>query len=70
MIWMNSDKATKKCKVHTQIAYTYIKKETDLKRVGKLKRDGGWLPFENHQETWHLQQMEFPSYKLNDCPCR
>lgn len=61
IIWINVDKPTKKCTIHTNLGCQYLAKKSDTpyKGVEKLKRDGGWLSFstltdgENYCKTKH-----------------
>lgn len=61
MIWVNVDKPTKKCTIHTNSDCQYVvnKRNTPYKGVGELKSDGGWLSFptltdaENYCKTKH-----------------
>lgn len=42
-VWVNIDKPTQKCSIHTNPNCSYVinKKNTLYKGVGQLKRDGG-----------------------------
>ncbi|ODA39420.1 hypothetical protein [Desulfosporosinus sp. BG] len=44
MIWLDVDKPTHKCTLHTDGSCTYWqkKRETKFKGLGKLKYDGGY----------------------------
>ena len=43
IVWVNIDKPTKKCTIHTNDRCQYVinKKETSLKGIENLKTDGG-----------------------------
>ena len=45
--WVNIDKPTKKCTLHTDCNCQYVinMKETPLKGIESMKRDGGWYSF-------------------------
>ncbi|MCR2820053.1 hypothetical protein [Lederbergia panacisoli] len=58
-VWMNIDKPTKKCTIHTNCSYLDKKSETKYKGILELKRDGGWLKFDSKNEA--------KKYHLNNC---
>ena len=70
--WINVDKPTRKCVVHSETCiYARGKRETPLKGIGKLKRDGGWMPFQSPREArsyfdenWLLLGYEFSACRL------
>ena len=70
---MNVDKPTKKCTAHVEgCRYELAKKETLLKGIGYLKRDGGWMPFPSLGEARHQFELEYASkgYDLSvECSC-
>ena len=50
--WINVDKPTRRCVVHSEICvYSRKKRETPLKGIERMKRDGGWMPFPSIQEA-------------------
>lgn len=50
--WLNVDFPTKISKLHkSRCVHEQNKKETSLKGIGKLKRDGGWLYFETQEDA-------------------
>jgi len=51
--WVNVDKPTKTCTIHTDgiCEFERGKYETPYKGIGKLKRDGGWLHFSSREEA-------------------
>ena len=52
MPWLNIDKPTKRCIIHTDDCVHVIgKSETSLKGDGELKRDGGWLEFDTPEKA-------------------
>lgn len=66
MVWMKVDKLTKKCTIHadTQCKMLSERKEKDFKGIGELKRDGGWLFFDNVREAKEYYLSNFDNYKL------
>jgi len=64
MVWLNVDKPTKKCTLHTDsnCFYWQQKSETDYKGLGELKRDGGWLGFANAKQATLYYQSNYPEY--------
>ena len=60
MFWVNIDTPTKTCTMHTaDCISTKTKRETKLKGVGLLKRDGGWLSFGTFVQTEDYCKREF-----------
>ena len=68
MVWLNVDKPTKKCTLHMNSSCTYMQKksETPYKGIGHLKRDGGWLSFNDVKQATIYQETNFPIYQLID----
>jgi acyl-coenzyme A thioesterase PaaI-like protein len=66
MVWMNVDKPTRNCTLHSNCTYLRNKKETQLKGVGELKRDGGWLSFKNRNEALKFYKGEYSEFLLID----
>jgi len=60
MFWVNIDIPTKTCTMHTgDCIDTKRRRETKLKGVGLLKRDGGCLSFGTFVETEKYCKQEF-----------
>ena len=53
MIWVNVDKPTKKLTIHTDPSCEYVlnKRETNCKGIEEMKRDGGWVSFDNLEKA-------------------
>jgi hypothetical protein len=64
--WLNIDIPSKVCTVHSILQCTYIerKKETPLKGIDSLRRDGGWLRFDNLEEANRFCRDQYSGYKL------
>ncbi|HBV89351.1 MAG TPA: hypothetical protein DEF42_22490 [Desulfosporosinus sp.] len=62
------DKPLRTCTLHTDDSCIYwIKKgETSYKGLGHLKRDGGWLSFNDEKEAVVYKETSFPKYQLID----
>ena len=69
MIWLNLDKSTKKCTIHTNIKCRYIlnKKETRLKGINTIKKDGGWISFPDLSSTEEFCMSEYIGYSMSNC---
>ena len=69
MIWMNVDKPTKKCTIHTDPGCQYVlnKRETPLKGVEELKSDGGWLSFASQGDADEYRAAHFSGYAVSTC---
>ena len=66
MVWVNLDKPTKRCTIHsTDCRFVLKKQETRHKGLGKLKRDGGWLYFETVEEAEEFCNERYPDYKVS-----
>lgn len=52
-IWVNINKPTKKCAIHTDLSCSFVinKKETRRKGIEMLKIDGGWKSFTNYLDA-------------------
>lgn len=52
-IWVNINRPTKKCTLHTNLSCPYVLaiKETNRKGIEDLKRDGGWKSFSGYIEA-------------------
>lgn len=68
MIWLNVDKPTKLCTLHTDGRCTKWQKnrETQFKGLGKLKYNGGWLNFVSAEQAMLYYQSDFPEYEFID----
>jgi hypothetical protein len=67
-IWINIDIPTKKFTLHKQCGYTEKIKETALKGVGSLKKDGGWLQVKSKSEAEILYDGGCAHFELvNHC---
>lgn len=68
MIWLNVDKPTKKCTLHTDgsCIHWQNKRVTPFKGLGKLKHDGGWLNFVSSEQAMLYYQSNFPEYEFID----
>lgn len=65
-VWVNVDRPTAKEMLHAEhCRYVRDKHETELKGIGELKRDGGWLPFESLDEA----RKAYPSAQLAEDGC-
>ncbi|HBV87533.1 MAG TPA: hypothetical protein DEF42_12975 [Desulfosporosinus sp.] len=70
MVWLNVDKPLRTCTLHTDdcCIYWIKKEETNYKGLGHLKRDGGWLSFNDEKEAVIHKETSFPKYQLiNHC---
>lgn len=71
--WLNVDKPTKKCTMHVEgCIFELEKRETPLKGIGRIKRDGGWFSFSSLQEIKNYFDEEWASrgYELSEkCQC-
>ena len=68
MIWLNVDKLTRKCTLHTDGSCLYWQKrrKSQLKGLGKLKHEGGWLNFFSTEQAMLYYQNNFPDYEFID----
>ena len=72
MFWVSVDIPTKTCIMHTDdCIYTKRMRETKLKGVGVLKRDGGWLSFGTFLQTedYCKREWEPRSYAIRKGIC-
>jgi hypothetical protein len=69
MVWVNIDKPTKKCTIHSNMRCQYVlrRSETPLKGIGEIKRDGGWLPFETMIEAENYCSGNHTRYNISVC---
>jgi hypothetical protein len=63
-VFINIDIPTKKFTIHHQCAYTKKLKETPLKGVGQLKRDGGWLQIDGLKKAESLFEESYMDFTL------
>jgi len=68
MIWLNVDKLTRRCTLHTDGSCPYWQKrrKTQLKGLGRLKHEGGWLNFFSTEQAMLYYQNNFPDYEFID----
>ena len=67
MVWLNVDKPTKRCTLHTDNRCTYLqKRETLYKGLESLKRDGGWLSFADPKLAELYHQSNLAEYEFSD----
>ena len=68
-VWLNIDKPTKKCTLHTEdcCAWVIRQEETPLKGWGSLRRDGGWLSFNDAAQAREYSRTEYPNYTIGTC---
>jgi hypothetical protein len=68
MFWVNVDKPTKKCTIHKKnCTYVVKQRETTLKGIGKLKKDGGWFDFKTNNEAENYCRSNFSNYNISHC---
>ncbi|MED4018537.1 hypothetical protein [Sutcliffiella cohnii] len=63
-VWMNIDKPTKKCTIHSNCSFIDKKSETKYKGILELKRDGGWLKFNSKDEALAYQKGNYRTFSL------
>lgn len=68
-VWVNVDKLTKKCTIHTNSGCRYLanKRGTRYKGIGELKRDGGWLSFPTLTNAENYCKTKHQNYKVKKC---
>ena len=64
--WLNVDKVTKVCTVHT-IDCFYKPRKSKFKNIRSMGRDGGWMPFSVYSSLFKYKRTRFNLYKLNFC---
>ncbi|RLI77103.1 hypothetical protein DRP05_11185 [Archaeoglobales archaeon] len=66
MVWVNIDKPTKKCTIHTNPDCVYVirKQETLHKGLEKLRCDGGWLFFSTLEDAESFCKARFSNYSV------
>lgn len=66
MIWVNVDITTKKFTLHTTRRCRYVEgmRDTPFKGLGELKRDGGWLSYENRESALAEHAEKFAKYEV------
>ena len=68
--WLNIDLPTSDAKLHVSSCRHAISiSPTELKGVGRLKTDGGWIPFETVEEAQAFVRKE-SSRDLEFNPCK
>ena len=67
--WLNVDIPTRDAKLHgSSCRHAAVISPTELKGVGKLKADGGWMVFETEQEARDFVRKEIrPNLAFNCC---
>ena len=69
--WMNIDKPWKNCMVHSEVCrYSRGKRETSLKGIGTIRRDGGWMPFISLEEARTYFDENWHHLGYTFLPCR
>jgi hypothetical protein len=63
-VWVNIDKPTKKCTIHSKCTYLDKKRETKYKGILELKRDGGWLKFDSNNQAKEFIKNHYDTYQL------
>jgi hypothetical protein len=68
--WLNVDFPTSKATLHrSSCSYAQSISATELKGIGQIKRDGGWMPAESrHQAEGYLGSLG-RSVKMSECRC-
>lgn len=68
LVWINIDIPLKTCTVHSEPYCIYVeqKKESPFKGIETLRRDGGWLKFENMEDVTRFCINQYPQYKRID----
>jgi hypothetical protein len=69
VIWVNIDLPLKTCTIHTNnCLYINNMKGSLYKGINLLKRDGGWISFENIEEANQFCLDQYVTFKLvNHC---
>lgn len=69
MIWVNVDKPTKRCVIHSKANCIFVKKKktTTYKGVGILKRDGGWMVFSRQLSAENYCRFNFTDFFVSRC---
>ena len=70
-VWLNIDFPEKKATLHINTCrHVLALGPTEFKGVGKMKRDGGWMPFESNAEAEEYirsQLVDRPSVRFAKC---
>jgi hypothetical protein len=66
VIWVNIDKPTQRCTIHTnrQCGFLRNKYATPLKGIGILKKNGGWISFDGIVLAREYCKENYRKYKL------
>ena len=66
MIWVNIDKPTQRCTIHTngKCGFLNNRRLTPYKGLGTLKKHGGWLKFDGIVLARKYCKKNFRGYKL------
>lgn len=66
MVWINIDIPIKQITYHYKDNCEYVekKKETDHTGVGEIKRDGGWLQFEDLSEVIEYYKENYSDFAI------
>ncbi len=68
--WLNVDIPTSDAKLHlNSCRYAQEISATDLKGIGQMKRDGGWMPVESRSQAESFLRDVNASVVLTECPC-
>jgi hypothetical protein len=63
-VWANIDIPTKTYTIHKDCNYVARKRETQLKGIERLKRDGGWLSFKSRQKAKKHRKNDYANFKI------
>jgi len=68
-IWINEDKPTKTCTIHTDESCFYVKSKeaSPFKGVEEQKRDGGWFSFSSGDDARDWCESNYPDFKIKTC---
>lgn len=66
VVWVNVDIPSKHFVFHSALSCNYVGKmeETPFKGIGRLKRDGGWLSFDDRRTALTTHVEKFEGYKV------
>jgi hypothetical protein len=66
MVWVNVDRPTRRCTLHTNLDCVYVarKQETLYKGLEKMRRDGGWFSFPTLKDAERFCKTRFSDYSI------
>ncbi len=66
MVWINIDKPIKQITYHFNDNCECVEKkeETEYTGVGELKKDGGWLQFDDLSDVIIYYKEKYPDYAI------